>query len=158
MPNFLNVQPSPSALVQSLCDIGYSMESAIADVIDNSITADTKNIHANFAWNKENPWIAVLDDGSGMTPAELTEAMRLGSKNPLEDRSKDDLGRFGLGLKIASFSQCRQLTLVSRKDGILACKDTIINFVRMVVSNQYNNETVSEQGILQITKRLSISL
>ena len=123
MPDYLNVQPSPSALVQSLRDIGYSMESAIADVIDNSITAKAKNIHVKFAWNNENPWIAIVDDGYGMSPAELTDAMRLGSRNPLEDRSDEDLGRFGLGLKTASFSQCRQLTLISRKDGILACRE-----------------------------------
>lgn len=123
MPDYLNVQPSPSALVQSLRDIGYSMESAIADVIDNSITAKAKNIHVNFAWNNENPWIAIVDDGYGMSPAELTDAMRLGSRNPLEDRNDEDLGRFGLGLKTASFSQCRQLTLISRKDGILSCRE-----------------------------------
>jgi len=115
---FLNIQPSPLALVQSLRDIGYSMESAIADVIDNSITAEAENIHVRFAWNDGSPWLAVIDDGCGMTPAELTDAMRLGSKNPLEERSKNDLGRFGLGLKTASFSQCRQLTLISRKDGM----------------------------------------
>ena len=63
MQNFLNVQPSPSALVQSLRDIGYSMESAIADIIDNSITAKARNIQVNFTWNKGNPWIAFVDDG-----------------------------------------------------------------------------------------------
>ncbi|MCF6249507.1 MAG: ATP-binding protein [Desulfobacula sp.] len=97
--NFVNIQPSPLALVQSLRDIGYSMESAIADVIDNSITAEAENIHVRFAWNDGSPWLAVIDDGYGMTPAELTDAMRLGSKNPLEERSENDLGRFGLGFR-----------------------------------------------------------
>ncbi|MBU2628967.1 MAG: ATP-binding protein, partial [Proteobacteria bacterium] len=129
MKEFLIVQPHPSALVQSLRDIGYSMESAIADVIDNSITAEAKNINVNFAWNKENPWIAVVDDGCGMTPAELTDAMRLGSRNPMEERSSEDLGRFGLGLKTASFSQCRQLTLISRKEGMLAGREWDLDLI-----------------------------
>ena len=60
---FLNIQPSPRALVQSLRDIGYSMESAIADVIDNSITAGADKIHVRFAWNDGSPWLAVIDDG-----------------------------------------------------------------------------------------------
>ncbi len=75
------------------------MESAIADVIDNSITAEAENIHVRFSWNDGSSWLAVIDDGYGMTPAELTDAMRLGSKNPLEERSENDLGRFGLGFR-----------------------------------------------------------
>lgn len=75
------------------------MESAIADVIDNSITAEADYIHVKFAWNDGVPWLAVIDDGYGMSPAELTDAMRLGSKNPLEKRNENDLGWFGFGLK-----------------------------------------------------------
>lgn len=126
---FLNIQPSPLALVESLRDIGYSMESAIADVIDNSITAEAENIDIRYSWNEGNPWLAIVDDGYGMTPAELTDAMRLGSRNPLEDRSESDLGRFGLGLKTASFSQCRQLTLISKKEGALACREWDLDLI-----------------------------
>jgi hypothetical protein len=126
---FLNIRPSPLALVQSLRDIGYSMESAIADIIDNSITAAAENIHIRFAWNEGTPWLAVLDDGCGMSPEELTDAMRLGSKNPLEERGEKDLGRFGLGLKTAAFSQCRQLTLISQKNGVLACREWDLDLI-----------------------------
>ncbi|MBI9087796.1 MAG: ATP-binding protein [Desulfobacterium sp.] len=126
---FLNLRPSPSALIQSLRDIGYSMESAIADVIDNSITAGAEKINVNFAWNDGSPWLAIIDDGNGMTPAELTDAMRLGSKNPLEERKNNDLGRFGLGLKTASFSQCRQLTLISNKDGMSTSKEWDLDLI-----------------------------
>lgn len=127
--NFLNIQPSPLALVQSLRDIGYSMESAIADVIDNSITAEANNIHVKFAWNDGDPWLAIIDDGHGMSPDELTDAMRLGSKSPLEERNENDLGRFGLGLKTASFSQCRQLTLISKKKGMLTCREWDLDLI-----------------------------
>ncbi|HAW51941.1 MAG TPA: ATP-binding protein, partial [Flavobacteriales bacterium] len=105
------------------------MESAVADVIDNSITAEAENIHIRYSWNEGNPWLAIVDDGYGMTPAELTDAMRLGSRNPLEKRSESDLGRFGLGLKTASFSQCRQLTLISRKEGALACREWDLDLI-----------------------------
>ena len=121
--SFLNIQPSPSALVQALRDIGYSMESAVADVIDNSITADANLIHIKFAWNDAQPWFAIIDDGNGMTGAEMTNAMRLGNRNPLEERDEKDLGRFGLGMKTASFSQCCKLTLISKKEGSLACRE-----------------------------------
>ena len=66
--------------------------------------------------------LAGIDDGHGMSEPDLIEAMRPGSRNPRDTRSKDDLGRFGLGLKTASFSQCRCLTVVSRKDGITTAR------------------------------------
>ena len=111
--NFLNIQPLPSALLHSLRDIGYSMESAVADIIDNSITAAAENVHLRFSWNDGNPWFAVVDDGTGMAGYELTDAMRLGSNDPLIYRAENDLGRFGLGMKTASFSQCKQFVLLS---------------------------------------------
>ena len=52
-----------------------------------------------------------------MNNDELVQAMRPGAKNPLETRAEKDLGRFGLGLKTASFSQCRKLIVVSKKAG-----------------------------------------
>ncbi len=89
----------------------------MADVIDNSVTAGASRVEILADTLSDEPWIAILDDGVGMTEAELVEAMRPGSKNPLKERQGHDLGRFGLGLKSASFSQCRQLTVISRKAG-----------------------------------------
>ncbi|MFP7754566.1 ATP-binding protein [Thermodesulfobacteriota bacterium B35] len=149
--NFLNIEPSPSALVQSLRDIGYSMESAVADVIDNSITAQSQNIHIKFSWNDGKPWLAIIDDGHGMTSDELTDAMRLGSKNPLEMREDNDLGRFGLGLKTASFSQCRQLTLISRKDGFLACREWDLDLITKHPENGWRLKAIDESEIQQDT-------
>ncbi|MGE0256844.1 MAG: ATP-binding protein [Alphaproteobacteria bacterium] len=99
-------------------DLGYSLETAISDIIDNSITAGARQIQVITETFSEEPFIAVVDDGGGMTEAELVAAMRPGSRNPLATRDEPDLGRFGLGLKSASFSQCRRLTVVSRKSGI----------------------------------------
>ncbi|WP_218191419.1 MULTISPECIES: ATP-binding protein [unclassified Pseudomonas] len=109
--------PHAASLVEGLRDIGYSLETAISDIIDNSITAGAKHVRIITEACSEAPLIAVVDDGGGMTEDELIAAMRPGSKNPLAARDEPDLGRFGLGLKSASFSQCRRLTVVSRKNG-----------------------------------------
>lgn len=116
-PNFADATPHAASLIQSLRDIGYSCETAVADIIDNAITAGAKAIDVLSDASGEDPALAILDDGVGMTRAELIEAMRPGSRNPLHDRAANDLGRFGLGLKSASFSQCKRLTVVTRKDG-----------------------------------------
>lgn len=107
--------PNAASLMQSLRAFGYDISTAIADLIDNSITAQASGIAVNFEWNNGDPWIAIADNGYGMTESELFEAMKTGSKNPLDERSSDDLGRFGLGLKTASFSQCKRLTVASKK-------------------------------------------
>jgi hypothetical protein len=109
--------PNASALIESLRDIGYSLESAVADIIDNSITANAAQVSIVTETYSDEPYIAIIDDGDGMTEEELVAAMRPGSKNPLATRDEQDLGRFGLGLKSASFSQCRRLTVVSRCSG-----------------------------------------
>ncbi len=108
--------PSAPSLIESMRSIGYSFSSAIADLIDNSISAKAKNIKI-LSYPSTNPSLIILDDGFGMDKHELYEAMRYGSKNPLDKRNNDDLGRFGLGLKSASLSQCRKLIVISKKDG-----------------------------------------
>ena len=106
--------PQAAMLIESMRDIGYSLETALADIIDNSITAKAGSIRLLADTTSAQPSLAILDDGVGMTEDELLAAMRPGSRNPLETRDKEDLGRFGLGLKTASFSQCRKLTVAGR--------------------------------------------
>jgi len=114
--NYIIAQPVASSMIESLRAFGYNPQTAIADIIDNSISAGAKNVWIKFFWNGENSYISILDDGIGMSEEDLNNAMRPGSRSPLEDRNLDDLGRFGLGLKTASFSQCRRLTVSSRKE------------------------------------------
>src|SRR5690606_11033123 len=109
--------PHAAALIEGLRDLGYSLETAISDIIDNSITAGATRVEIITETSSGNPRIAILDNGEGMSEDELVAAMRPGSRNPLATRDEPDLGRFGLGLKSASFSQCRRLTVVSRKGG-----------------------------------------
>lgn len=108
--------PVASSMIETFRAIGYSIEAAVADIIDNSVSAAAKNIWINFDWKGADTWLSVRDDGHGMNNDELVQAMRPGSKNPLSDRSIKDLGRFGLGLKTASFSQCRKLSVVSKRE------------------------------------------
>lgn len=119
----LTLRPSAARLLESMRDIGYSFESALADIVDNSISAEARHVRiVNDLDGAEQPYLAVLDDGRGMNPDELTAAMRHGSRSPREVRAAGDLGRFGLGMKTASFSQCRRLTVVSRTAGELSAR------------------------------------
>lgn len=111
--------PSAACLSASMRDIGYSLEAAIADLIDNSISARADIIDIGCDVSGDHPVMTILDNGKGMTETELLDAMRHGTSNPRQYRSPLDLGRFGLGLKTASFSQCRSLTVVSAKDGVI---------------------------------------
>lgn len=112
----VEITPQPDALIGSLRGLGYSPETAVADLIDNSITAGSRSIEIDIQWNDGSPVVAILDDGLGMSPDRLAEAMRLGGAGPGIERVRSDLGRFGLGMKTASLSQCRRLSVVSRTD------------------------------------------
>ncbi|QCN98021.1 ATP-binding protein (plasmid) [Azospirillum argentinense] len=107
-------------MAQALRGVGYSLASAIADLVDNSVAAGARNIWIDFHWAGRESWVRVMDDGSGMDEDELFQAMRLGTKNALSQREPKDLGRFGLGLKTASFAQCTRLTVASSKAAKLA--------------------------------------
>lgn len=100
-------------------DIGYSLEAAIADLVDNSISAGAEKIDICCILDAEQPTLAIADNGRGMGKNEIIDAMRHGGSGRNQKRSPHDLGKFGLGLKTASFSQCRRLTVVSRKNGQL---------------------------------------
>ena len=115
------VAPRADALMESLRATGYSLPDAVSDIIDNSITAGARNIWMNFHWAGENSWVSILDDGRGMSESGLIDAMRIGSRSPREVREPSDLGRYGLGLKTASISQARSLTVathVSKQRGV----------------------------------------
>ncbi len=116
--SYETIEPNAAALIESLRDIGYTPSTAIADIVDNSLTADASRVSIRVNSNPDDAAVAIIDDGHGMTADQLFEAMRPGSRNPTAERSKHDLGRFGLGLKTASFSQCRRLTVVSSRKGV----------------------------------------
>jgi hypothetical protein len=116
-----NAPPSANAMLESLRGLGYSTASALADIIDNSISAKARSVEIYFSWSDKTSHISIVDDGSGMTDSKLEAAMALGEKNPLDVRAAHDLGRFGMGLKTASFSQCKRLTVASKVGGVSSC-------------------------------------
>lgn len=115
------VPPRAGAMMEALRGLGYSTAAALADIVDNSVSAGAREVRIDFAWDANKSRITVLDDGRGMNDAELESAMRLGDRSPLDVRDPSDLGRFGMGLKTASFSQCRRLTVASVSEGISTC-------------------------------------
>lgn len=103
--------------MNSLRGVGYTPGAAIADLVDNSISAGARRVELRFVADGPRSFVTLLDDGSGMSEDELSHAMRIGCKNPLDSRTAQDLGRFGMGLKTASLSQCRKFTVLSRASG-----------------------------------------
>ncbi len=94
----------------------YNLASALCDLIDNSINAKATKIFINAKYNKGNPLVEILDNGKSMTKEELIQCMKLPSSNPEKDiRKEDDLGRFGMGLKSSSFSQCRKFSVLAKR-------------------------------------------
>ena len=147
-------EPTADVLMNSMRSMGYSFESAIADIIDNSISAKCHEVRILFPSNPLDCYVAICDDGEGMARDELFEAMRYGSNLKKNGRDLDDLGRFGLGLKSASLSQCRKLTVVSKKDGILSsfcwdldnvmreCDWSIIEYDQSEINDETNRDFV----------------
>lgn len=124
----IEVQPNLKNFINSFREIGYTPEIAIADIIDNSITAACTQIKI-FIGDPINPYICIIDNGNGMDKMELIEAMRLASKSLKDKRKSNDLGRFGLGLKTASFSQCKKLTVISKKNNVVNANQWDLDFI-----------------------------
>lgn len=140
--------PLAGALIGSLRDLGYTSETAIADIIDNAIFAKAKNVWVDFIWNGIQSKITIRDDGYGMNDEELIQAMRPGSQNPMTRRYPNDLGRFGLGLKTSSFSQCRIFTVISKK------KSNAVTYWRWDMD--YVSDSSGEWNIFQIAENEDI--
>lgn len=111
-----NLAPSPSRLVESLRDTGYSYQAAFADIVDNAIAANASAVEIDISQSVfgDDVLVAFYDNGSGMTEKSLKEAMRYGSEKRTSPKS---LGKFGMGLKTASTAFCRKLTVISKVNG-----------------------------------------
>lgn len=137
--------PIPRVLINSIRQIGYSFESAIADIVDNSISASGTQVDLFLpVVDTELAYIAIIDNGIGMDYDRLFNALKLGS-NFEGDRKSDDLGRFGLGLKSASFSQCRRLTVASKQGDGVVCMGWDIDEIER--SNIWNCFVLSNDQI-----------
>ncbi len=152
--------PQADLLMGSMRSMGYSFEAAIADVIDNCISAHASSVHLLFPTYPMGALaVGILDDGDGMDNETLFEAMRYGSTTSELSREFDDLGRFGLGLKSASLSQCRVLSVISIKDGKISGSKWDYNLIQrqkkwiIVEYTQHEIKTLPYATELEAQKR-----
>ena len=138
--------PSASRLIHSLRDLGYEFTSAIADLVDNSIEAGANKVDIQIQFNGGDSWVRISDNGSGMSAICLKEAMRYGSSRAYGD---DDLGKFGLGLKTASMSQCRVLTVSSKPGGSGPLKSFSWDLDHVAQTNEWAVLTVIKSDLQQ---------
>lgn len=153
----IDLNPSAGVVIESLRSIGYTLETAIADIIDNSISAGASRVQIMHRWlDGGKAWVAIADNGMGMREGELHEAMKLGGHFSNGD---DSLGRFGFGLKTASISQCKRLTVVTSRGGDMCacvwdidtamrnnCWDAIILGKEKVLSDEFLHDVCEKLG------------
>jgi len=146
--------PKADFLMGAMRSMGYTFEAAIADIIDNSVSANAKNIHIKFPTEPFNCIVSILDDGIGMDKEVLFLAMKYGSNSCEEQRKENDLGRFGLGMKAASLSQCKTLTVASKQNGIISAYqwnyDLILDKKEWLVIKLNKNEISQLSGFQEL--------
>ena len=139
--------PLPEMMLAGLRSIGYEFETAVADIIDNSVAAQASSVDVFFDSTTAEPYFAICDNGSGMSDNELDSAMDFGTKKDRSFTNPRDLGRFGLGLKTASLSQCRRFYVLTKKLGIVlgSCWDLdhVIETKKWSLINLTDNEIAS---------------
>lgn len=134
----LKANPGAKRLIESLRNMGYDCSTAVADLVDNSIVANASEIRIDVIPKQDSrpAAIVIADNGNGMDHEQLREAMRFGA---FQEYSSDDLGRYGLGLKTASLSQCRVLT-VSSKPKVARNTRSIRHCMRWDVDHVYETD------------------
>ncbi|MER6121737.1 ATP-binding protein [Streptomyces sp. NPDC001795] len=141
--------------MESLRSFGYDMATALADLVDNSVAAKARRVRVEFSTTKGEAWVAIIDDGAGMNEPMLHEALRFGGDGPGSVRKVSDLGRFGLGLKTASLSQCRLLTVLSRTAEGLVCRSWDLEHVAMV--DDWEVMTHADAEVLRIAQEVAFT-
>ncbi|MBS4214172.1 ATP-binding protein [Neobacillus rhizophilus] len=114
----IKTEPSAAPVIHALRSIGYNPSTAVADLVDNSLDAKASVININFEYNESDGMITITDNGTGMNEEMLQTAMNIGSKDPRAKRGANELGRFGMGLKTASFSLGKRLSVLTKFEGV----------------------------------------
>jgi hypothetical protein len=129
MTNEFELTPSPSRLVESLRDTGYTYQAAFADIVDNSIAAGASHIEIDIEESifTTDVTVSFFDNGAGMSEENLINAMRYGSEKRPSPKS---LGKFGMGLKTASTAFCKKLTVISKQNDAIFAKCWDINEIK----------------------------
>ena len=149
MGTHVTAMPNPSSEIMTLKSFGYDLNTAIGDIVDNSIAANSSNVKIYFYVDGENPTCAIVDDGCGMSKTDLIKNMSIGCKNPSDQRKEEDLGRFGSGLKTASFSQADRLIVLSKSEGhrLSGC---VWDLNKIIECDEWLLEILDESEILEI--------
>lgn len=104
---------TPDARVINAIGRNHNFQSAVADIVDNSLDAGATKVLVRFIRSAGEPTgLFIVDDGNGMDDACIDRAMTFGGNR---EYTASDLGHFGVGLKAASLGQARTLTVLSRK-------------------------------------------
>lgn len=141
--------PDPESLLESIRSVGYSLKEAISDLIDNSISANATNIRVIINLEGKGEF-HLIDNGDGMDHQKLVSSFRLGSTNPKTARNENDLGRFGMGMKTASLSQCRSVTVTSKQNNNVVTRTLDLDEV-----SKHKKWVIGEKNIyLKINSRL----
>lgn len=109
--------PAAAAMMGSLRGVGYDAKTAVADLVDNCVAASASKVWVQLRWDGPRSSVLIWDNGTGMSADALDKAMTLGAQPHDAVRTATDLGRFGLGLKTASLSQCRRLVVATKQRG-----------------------------------------
>ena len=108
------VPPNPARLIEGLRDTGYDFNTALADIVDNSVDAGAMRIDIQIKMDGDGDvMVTVSDNGCGMNETTLLDGMSYGATGH-DDPMR--LGKFGLGLKTASTAFCRKLSVITRED------------------------------------------
>jgi hypothetical protein len=150
---YYDANPNPEYLIKSIAEQGYSLETALADLIDNAISANADSIEIITVIKDFKITLYLADNGNGMSEADLKNNMKFPSNSIDNIRDKKDLGRFGLGMKTASFSQTRKFTTISKKKGEekFSAATWDVNYLkscgewRIIINNQSDiNEKIND--------------
>lgn len=136
--------PDPEAMLEGLRSIGYDFSTAVADIIDNCVPAGADRVDIFYDGNSSDPYFEICDNGCGMSESELDQAMDFGTRKNRDFGNKKDLGRFGLGLKTASLSQCRKFVVVTKRWGIVLASSWDVDYVMSTGSWSVVNLTDEE--------------
>lgn len=138
LTKYINIPPESHLLISSLRSVGYNPETAIADIADNCISAGADLIKIQLIWNEINSKILIIDNGEGIVQEHLIEAMKIGSNVSKNNSCKNNLGRFGMGMKTAAFSIGKKLSVVSKvkQKYSYACWD--IDFIKTTATGEWN--------------------
>lgn len=145
-------QPAARPVINALRSLGYNAKTAIADLVDNSVDAKACNVKMQFEYNQGDGYIQIIDDGIGMNDLEIQVAMSIGSKDPRMFRGDQELGRFGMGLKTASFSLGKRLSVLSKQGNEIVERcwdlDHVSKTNKWELYKQIPEEVKSKMGVI----------